>query len=347
MLTKYESKVLLRKRVKPNCLRCICETEWIWCSNRSLHGMEGVRVVFAKPSGFDSRIGVVLAWKERKRCINIIQTTNNVQFSGKFMKYESKVLLHETRNHGRISEMLMKSNWCLHAWTERESGLNIFRMRNRDRISETFTKCESKVLLRKSVNHVLTYFRREIVVRSLERSRIVMALKEHESCYTIFRTKSRLGLINVHKEKSRLDLRNVHEVRVNSLVTQERQSCPNIFRTRNRGRISEMFTKYEPKVLLRKIAKSRSDLRNIDKVRVKSLVAQERESCLNMFQMINHGRISETLNKSESKFLLRKSTEVPKANGAPRPGRLAECLASRAGSDTRRVSFWRLASRTR
>ncbi|XXG47933.1 hypothetical protein AAC387_Pa02g2494 [Persea americana] len=37
-------------------------------------------------------------------------------------------------------------------------------------------------------------------------------------------------------------------------------------------------------------------------------------------------------------------TEVPKANPAPKPGRLVECLASSAGSETRRVSFWRLAS---
>ncbi|KAF4383788.1 hypothetical protein G4B88_020110 [Cannabis sativa] len=33
------------------------------------------------------------------------------------------------------------------------------------------------------------------------------------------------------------------------------------------------------------------------------------------------------------------STEVPKANGAPRLGHLVECLASCAGSDTQRVSF--------
>ncbi|KAF7835089.1 uncharacterized protein G2W53_009948 [Senna tora] len=35
------------------------------------------------------------------------------------------------------------------AWEERGSCLNIFRMRNRGRISETFTNYEAKHLLRK------------------------------------------------------------------------------------------------------------------------------------------------------------------------------------------------------
>ncbi|KAF7802631.1 uncharacterized protein G2W53_041742 [Senna tora] len=91
-----------------------------------------LRVVFANRSGFEAPIGVVLAWEERGSC------------------------------------------------------LNLFRMTNRGRISETFTNHEPKDLLRKvvlmlqlesswhgrSVDHVLTYSGRQIVVGSQKPSRI-------------------------------------------------------------------------------------------------------------------------------------------------------------------------------
>ncbi|KAF7834990.1 uncharacterized protein G2W53_009849 [Senna tora] len=59
------------------------------------------------------------------------------------------------------------------AWEERGSCLNIFRTTNRGRISETFTNYEAKDLLRKSVDHVLTYSGRQIAVVSQKPSQIM------------------------------------------------------------------------------------------------------------------------------------------------------------------------------
>ncbi|KAF7800605.1 uncharacterized protein G2W53_044974 [Senna tora] len=54
-------------------------------------------------------------------------------------------------------------------------------------------------------------------------------------------------------DKSRSDLRNLHELRGKRLVAQGGAwIVSNIFRTTNRGRISETFTNYEAKDLLRK-----------------------------------------------------------------------------------------------
>ncbi|KAF7812673.1 uncharacterized protein G2W53_033649 [Senna tora] len=90
-------------------------------------------------------------------------------------------------------------------------------------------------------------------------------------------------------DKSRSDLRNLHELRGKRLVAQERGSSPDIFRMTNRGRISETFTNYEAKDLLRNCLgmggtwimtqhilddKSRSDLRNLHELRGKILVPQ-------------------------------------------------------------------------
>ncbi|KAF7812659.1 uncharacterized protein G2W53_033635 [Senna tora] len=63
------------------------------------------------------------------------------------------------------------------------------------------------------------------------------------------------------------------------MAWEERGSCLNILQTKNRGRISETFTNYEAKYLLRKCVKhvgdkSRSDLRNLHELRGKRLVAQ-------------------------------------------------------------------------
>ncbi|KAF7823807.1 uncharacterized protein G2W53_021951 [Senna tora] len=67
---------------------------------------------------------------------------------------------------------------------------------------------------------------------------------------------------------------------------EERGSCLNIFRTIDRGRISETFTNYEAKDLLRK-------------------TWEERGSCLNIFWTTNRGRISEKFMNYEAKYLLR------------------------------------------
>ncbi|KAF7823855.1 uncharacterized protein G2W53_021999 [Senna tora] len=208
------------------------------------------------------------------------------------------------------------------AWEEHGSCLKIFRMKNQDRISETFTNYEAKDLLRKlgrSMDHVLTYSGRQ----------------------------------------SRSDLKTLQELRGKRLVPQaweERGSRLNIFRTTKRGRIIETFTNYEAKDLLRKMInhgwisetftnyeakdllcncqgmgeasvmschisddKSRSDLRKLYELRGKRLVVEsgfdvpigvvkaweERRSYINIFWMINRGRISETFTNYEAKDLLR------------------------------------------
>ncbi|KAF7820998.1 uncharacterized protein G2W53_026453 [Senna tora] len=101
------------------------------------------------------------------------------------------------------------------AWQERVSCLNIFRMTNHDRISETFTNYEAKDLLRKQKTCCVSELNTSVRVVFANRSGfdagigVVMAWDEHGSCHHIFRTK-------------------------------------------NRGRISETFTNYEAKDLLRK-----------------------------------------------------------------------------------------------
>ncbi|KAF7834920.1 uncharacterized protein G2W53_009779 [Senna tora] len=242
-----------------------------------------IRVVFPKRSGFDAPIGVVLAWEERGSCLNVLRTTN------------------------------------------------------RGRVSETFTNYEAKDLLRKSVDHVLTYSGRQIAVRSQKPSRItrqktccasesntsvrvvfpngsgfdapigvVFAWEERGSCLNIFRTTnrgkrpvaqvsqtrrfalhSRTGVVLMLRLESSRHGRSVDHVFASEsnasvrvvlanrsgfdapigvvLAWEERGSCLNIFRTTNRGRISETFTNYEAKDLLRK---------NLHELRGKRLVAQ-------------------------------------------------------------------------
>ncbi|KAF7802627.1 uncharacterized protein G2W53_041738 [Senna tora] len=103
-------------------------------------------------------------------------------------------------------------------WEELGSCLNIFRMKNRSRISETFTNYEAKDMLR---------------------NRHGMG-----GAWIMY--------YHILDDKSRSDLRNLHELRGKRLVTQERGSRINIFRTTNRGRITETLTNYEAKHLLRK-----------------------------------------------------------------------------------------------
>ncbi|KAF7821052.1 uncharacterized protein G2W53_026507 [Senna tora] len=72
----------------------------------------------------------------------------------------------------------------------------------------------------------------------------------------------------------------------------ERGSCLNVFRMKNRGRISETFTNYEPS--------------GID-ARIRAVMAwDERGSCLNIFQTTNRGQILEAFTNYEAKDLLRK-----------------------------------------
>ncbi|KAF7824076.1 uncharacterized protein G2W53_022220 [Senna tora] len=136
--SKYESKVLLRK---------------------------SVRVVFANPSGFDARIGIAMAWKERQSCLNIFWTRNRgcisetftkyeskvlsrTQISDRFMKYKSKTLVAQMSETDQFA-LYLRNRVVVMAWKEREPCLIKFGTKNQDQISKTFSKYESKVLLRK------------------------------------------------------------------------------------------------------------------------------------------------------------------------------------------------------
>ncbi|KAF7835108.1 uncharacterized protein G2W53_009967 [Senna tora] len=166
----------------------------------------------------------------------------------------------------------------------------------------------------RSVDHVLTYFGRQIAVGSQKPSRFT---RQKTCCASESNTSVRVEFAN----RSGVDA----PIGVVLAWEEERGSCLNKFRTTNRGRISETFTNYEAKDLLRK---------NLHKLRGKRLVAQvsqtrryanrsgfdapigvvlaweERASCLNIFRTTNRGRISETLTNYEAKDLLRKRKVV-------------------------------------
>ncbi|KAF7812703.1 uncharacterized protein G2W53_033679 [Senna tora] len=187
------------------------------------------------------------------------------------------------------------------AWEERGSCLNIFRTKNHGRISETITNYEAKDLLRKSVDHVSTYFGRQIAVGSQKRSRITRSV-DHVSTYsgrqiavgsqkpsritrqkTCCASESNTSIRVVFANRSGFDA----PIRV-VLAWEERESCVNIFQMTNRGWISETFTNYEAKDLLRNLGmggawimsqhipddKLQLDLRNLHELRGKRLVAQ-------------------------------------------------------------------------
>ncbi|KAF7802636.1 uncharacterized protein G2W53_041747 [Senna tora] len=318
-----------------------------------------VRVVFANRSGFDAPIGVVLAWEERGSCLNIFQTTNRGRISETFTNYEAKDLL------------------LVMAWEECGSCLNILRTTNHGRISETFTNYEAKYLLRKSVDHVLTYCGRQITVGSQKPSRI---MRQNTCCAS----------------ESNMSVRIVFAKRIGFdapvgvvLASEERGSCLNVFRTTNRGWISKTFTNYEAKDMLHKqktccATESNTAVRVVfsnrsgfdapigvvlaweergesnTSVRVVFLnqsgfdapiavfmAWEERGSCLNIFQTTNRCRISETLTNYEAKFFLRKSVDHVLVYsgrkitvGSQKPSRITRqktCCASESNTSVRVV----------
>ncbi|KAF7832053.1 uncharacterized protein G2W53_014386 [Senna tora] len=248
-----------------------------------------VRVVFANRNGFDAPIGVVLAWEERGSCLNTFRTTNHVDMA--WEERGSCINIFRMTNHGRILETFtnyeakdslrnrigMGGAWImsqhipddksrsdlrkLHELRgkrlvaqERGSCLNMFRMTNRGRISETLTNYEAKDLLRRSVDHVLTYSGREIAVES-QKSSLTTRQKTCCGC------ESKTSLVRgVFANGSGFDAPNAVV-----LALEECRSCLNIFRMTNRGRISETFTNYAAKDLLRK---------NLHELQGKRLVAQ-------------------------------------------------------------------------
>ncbi|KAF7834958.1 uncharacterized protein G2W53_009817 [Senna tora] len=201
-----------------------------------------VRIVFVNRSGFDAPIGVVLAWEERGSCLNIFQTTNRDRITETFTKYEAKDLL---LNSSVRVVFANRSGFdapigVVLAWEEHGSYINIFWTKNHGRISETFKNYEAKDLLHKSVDYVLTYSGRQIAVGSQKSSRIS---KQKTWCASESNTSVRIVFANGSGFDAPIGV---------VLACEERGSCLHIFRTTNRGRISETFTNYEAKDLLRK-----------------------------------------------------------------------------------------------
>ncbi|KAF7820989.1 uncharacterized protein G2W53_026444 [Senna tora] len=95
------------------------------------------------------------------------------------------------------------------------------------------------------------------------------------------------------------------------MACEERGSCMNIFRTTNRGRISETFMNYEAKDLLRNELNTSirfvfANRSGFDAGIGVFMAWEERGSCLNILRKTNHGQISETFTNYEAKDLLRK-----------------------------------------
>ncbi|KAF7820786.1 uncharacterized protein G2W53_026241 [Senna tora] len=288
-----------------------------------------VRVVFANRSGFDAPIGVVLPWEEHVSCLNIFRTTNRGRILETFTNYDANDLL---RNESNTSVRVVFANrsgfdapiGVVLAWEERGACLNIFRTTNHGPTSEMFTNYETKDLLRKSVNLVLTYSGRQIAVRiSSQTRRLALYLRtgvrqiavESQKPSGITREKT------CYESESNTSIRVVFANRCGFdapigvvLAWDERGSCLNIFRTTNRGRISKTFTNYEAKDLLRNASNTSVCVVFVNRSGFDSpigvvLAWEGRGSCLNIFWTSNHGRISETFMNYEAKDLLRKRVD--------------------------------------
>ncbi|KAF7820779.1 uncharacterized protein G2W53_026234 [Senna tora] len=288
--TNYEAKDLLRKASFITLVLALVIGPPIPCNGSfRVESNTSVRIVFTNRSGFDAPIGVVLAWEERGSCLNIFRMTNCGWISETFTNYEAQDLFRKV----------------VLAWEERGSCLNIFRMTNPGRISENFTNYEAKDLLRKSVDYVLTYSRRQITVGSQKPSRIT---RQNTCCVS----ESNTSVLVVFANRSGFDA----PIGV-VLAWEERGLCLNIFQTTNHGRISETFTNYEAKYLLRKqktccATESNTSVRVVfanrsgfDAPIGVVLAWEERGSCLNIFRTTNRGRVSEIFTNYEAKYLLR------------------------------------------
>ncbi|KAF7839190.1 uncharacterized protein G2W53_007672 [Senna tora] len=178
-----------------------------------------VRVVFANKSGFDAPIAVDMAWEERGSCTNIFRTTNHDQISETFTNYEAKDLLRK-----RVKHVDDKS------WTDLR---NLHELRGKRLVAQSTWHG-------RSVDHVLTYSGRQIVVGSQKPSRI---MRKKTSCASESNTSVRVVFANRSGSDAPIAV---------VLAWEERGSCFNLFRTTNRGRITETFTNYEAEDLLRK-----------------------------------------------------------------------------------------------
>ncbi|KAF7834901.1 uncharacterized protein G2W53_009760 [Senna tora] len=340
--TNYEAKDLLRKRQiavesqKPSRItrqKTCCASE----SNTS------VRVVFANGSGFDAPIGVVLAWEERGSCLNIFRTTNRAldlvigpggKLSTCFMpsRLMPSVLaslrnLHELRGKDLLRKNLHELRGKRHV-TQVSQTLR-FALYSRTGVVLMLrleSSCHGK-----SVDHVLTYSGRQIAVGSQKPSRIT---RQKTCCASESNTSVRVVFANGSDFDAPIGV---------VLAWEESGSCLNIFRTKNRGQISETFTNYEAKDTRKSVdhvltyfgreiavrsqkpsritrqktccaSESNTSVRVVfpngsgfDAPIGVVLAWEERGSCLNIFRTTNRGRMSETFTNYEAKDLLRKN----------------------------------------
>ncbi|KAF7802811.1 hypothetical protein G2W53_041922 [Senna tora] len=351
--TNYEAKDLLRKSVdhvltysgrkikvgsqKPSRItrqKTCCASE----SNTS------VRVVFANRSGFDAPIGFFLAWEERGPCLNIFRTKNRDQISEMFMNYEAKELFRKEKtccaNESNMPVRVAFANRSrfdapiavVMEWEERGSCVNIFRTKNRGRISETFTNYEAKDLFPRSVDHVLTYSGRQITVRSQKSSRIT---RQNTCCASESNTSVRVVFANWSGFDAPIGI---------FLAWEERGSCLNIFWTTNHDRISETFTNYKVKHLFRNRHgmggvwimsshipddKSRSDLTNLHELRGKILVAQSTWHRRSVDHVLTYsGRQITVRSQKPSRITMQKTCCASESNTSVRV-----VFASRSGFD--------------
>ncbi|KAF7800604.1 uncharacterized protein G2W53_044973 [Senna tora] len=248
---------------------------------RNLHELRGkrlvaqvshmsVRVVFANRSGFDAPIGVVLAW-ERGSCLNLFRTTNRGRISETFTNYEAKRLVaqvSQTRRfalYSRTGVVLMLLGVVLHGRSVDRvltySGQQIaVGSQKPSRITRQKTCCAMSQTRRFAL-----YSRTRVFDAPI---RVFLAWEECGSCLNIYGRQIAVGSQKPSRITRQKLVAQVSQTRRFALYSrnrfgfdapigvvlawEERGSCPNIFRTTNRGRISETFTNYEAKDLLRK-----------------------------------------------------------------------------------------------
>ncbi|KAF7802311.1 uncharacterized protein G2W53_041422 [Senna tora] len=190
-----------------------------------------------------------MAWDERGSCLNIFRTTNRDRISETFWKYEAKALMRKN-----IHEVRGK---CLVAQVSETSQLELYLRNQVDLMFELESSWH-----RRNVDLVLTYFGKvhEVPVKSLvsqlsKTGRFALCLRNRVDL--MFELESSWGGRSVDLVLT-YSKREIHEVRDKSHVAREEGgSCLNIFWTRNRGRISELFMKYEAKALLRNGAQAK------------------------------------------------------------------------------------------
>ncbi|KAF7834937.1 uncharacterized protein G2W53_009796 [Senna tora] len=218
-----------------------------------------VRVVFANRRGLDAPIGVVLAWEERGSCLNIFRTTNHGQILETFTNYEAKDLLRK-----KLHELRGKRLAAQVSQTRRARVVFVNR--------SGFDAPIGAVLAWEERGSCLNISGRQIAVGSQKPSRIT----RQKTCCAMSQTRR-------FADRSGFD----SPIGV-VLAGEERGSCLHIFRMTNRGRISETFTNYEAKDLLRNESNTSVRVVFVNRSGFDALIGvvlawEERGPCLNKF----------------------------------------------------------------